>query len=95
MASYKLVTYDAGQGGRAGIVVNDTVYDAAEGTGNAKDASVRAILTDWDNATKRLKALADNPKGSGQRLADVTQLTPVPDPIVIFCAGANYNDHVA
>jgi 2-keto-4-pentenoate hydratase/2-oxohepta-3-ene-1,7-dioic acid hydratase in catechol pathway len=94
MASYKIVTYDAGKGARAGIVVNDTVYDAAEGTGNPKDASVRAMLTDWDAAKKRLKALADAPKGSGHKLAAVTLRPPVPDPIGIFCAGANYSDHV-
>jgi 2-keto-4-pentenoate hydratase/2-oxohepta-3-ene-1,7-dioic acid hydratase in catechol pathway len=94
MPSYKLVTYDAGQGARAGIVVNGAVHDVAEGTGNAKDASVRALLTDWDKARGRLKALADKPKGSGRKLADVRLLPPVTDPIGIFCAGANYSDHV-
>lgn len=95
MANYKLVTYDAGQGARAGIVVNDTVYDVAEATGNAKDASVKALLTDWGNAKGRLKALADAPKGSGRTLGSVKLLPPVTDPIGIFCAGANYTDHVA
>jgi 2-keto-4-pentenoate hydratase/2-oxohepta-3-ene-1,7-dioic acid hydratase in catechol pathway len=94
MASYKLVTYDAGQGPRAGIVVGETVYDAAEGTGNPKDASVRGILSDWDKAKQRLAKLADAPKG-GRALASVKLLPPVPDPIGIFCAGANYTDHVA
>ena len=95
MASYKIVTYDAGQGARAGIVVNDTVFDVAEGTGNAKDVSVKALLIDWANAKGRLKALADKPKGAGHKLSGVKLLPPVPDPIGIFCAGANYTDHVA
>ncbi|MPZ58633.1 MAG: 2-keto-4-pentenoate hydratase [Rhizobiales bacterium] len=94
MANYKLVTYDAGHGARAGIVVNDTVHDVAEGTGNAKDASVRAMLTDWDNAKGRLAKLAASAKG-GRPLASVKLLPPMPDPIGIFCAGANYTDHVA
>jgi 2-keto-4-pentenoate hydratase/2-oxohepta-3-ene-1,7-dioic acid hydratase in catechol pathway len=94
MANYKLVTFDAGQGARAGIVVGDTVHDAAEGTGNAKDASVRGIMADWDNAKGRLKALADKPKGNGHKLPSVKLLPPVTDPIGIFCAGANYSDHV-
>jgi 2-keto-4-pentenoate hydratase/2-oxohepta-3-ene-1,7-dioic acid hydratase in catechol pathway len=93
MASYKLVTYDAGQGARAGIVVDGMVHDAAEGTGNAKDASVRGIMTDWDNAKGRLAKLAGAAKG-GKPLAGVKLLPPVPDPIGIFCAGANYSDHV-
>ena len=81
--AYKLVTYDAGRGARAGIVVNDVVYDVAEGTGNTKDASVRALLTDWDKAKGRLKALADKPKGDGHRLASVKLLPPITDPIGI------------
>jgi 2-keto-4-pentenoate hydratase/2-oxohepta-3-ene-1,7-dioic acid hydratase in catechol pathway len=94
MASYKLVTFDAGQGARAGIVVGDTVYDVAEGTGNAKDASVRGIMNDWANAKGRLEKLAGAPKG-GRKFASVKLLPPIPDPIGIFCAGANYTDHVA
>ena len=95
MASYKLVTYDAGEGARAGIIVNDQVYDVAEATGRAQDATVRSLLNDWDNAKGRLSALAANPKGKGRPLSGVKLLPPVPDPIGIFCAGANYTDHVA
>lgn len=94
MASYKLVTFDAGQGARAGIVVNDRVVDVAEATGRPKDASMRGLLADWDNAKHRLNALAGNPP-AGKSLAEVKLLPPVPDPIGIFCAGANYTDHVA
>lgn len=92
--TYKLVTYDAGQGARAGIVVDGAVHDVAEGTGNAKDASVRGIMNDWDNAKARLAKLASSIKGGGKPLASVKLLPPVPDPIGIFCAGANYSDHV-
>lgn len=95
MASYKLVTYDAGEGARAGIVVNDQVYDVAEATGRAQDATVHGLLNDWDNAKQRLSALADSPKGKGRPLSGIKLLPPVPDPIGIFCAGANYSDHVA
>lgn len=94
MASYKLVTFDAGQGARAGIVVGDMVHDAAEGTGNAKDVSVRGIMNDWAQAKGRLTKLAASPKG-GRKLSSVKLLPPIPDPIGIFCAGANYTDHVA
>jgi len=94
MASYKLVTFDAGQGARAGIVVGDMVHDAAEGTGNAKDVSVRGIMNDWAQAKGRLAKLAASPKG-GRKLSSVKLLPPIPDPIGIFCAGANYTDHVA
>jgi 2-keto-4-pentenoate hydratase/2-oxohepta-3-ene-1,7-dioic acid hydratase in catechol pathway len=56
--------------------------------------SVRALLTDWAQAKGRLAKLAAAPTG-GRPLAGVKLLPPVPDPIGIFCAGANYSDHVA
>lgn len=94
MASYKLVTFNAGQGARAGIVVEDRVVDVADATGRPGDASVKGLLSDWDTAKHRLNALAGN-LPAGKPLAEVKLLPPVPDPVGIFCAGANYTDHVA
>ena len=41
---YKLVTYDAGKGPRAGVIVGENLIDAAEGTGNAAYATTLGIL---------------------------------------------------
>ena len=42
MANYKLVTYDAAQGPRAGIVIGDKVFDVAKLTGG--DAGAEDVL---------------------------------------------------
>src|SRR5215472_13188030 len=94
MASYKLVTYAAAEGPRAGIVIGEQVCDAAKLTGHAADQSVLAILQDWSAARGRLdKAAALAP--AGQPLASTKLLTPLQWPSAIYCAGANYADHAA
>ena len=50
---YKLLSYQAGRAARAGMLVGDTVYDAAKGTGVAAHASVLGILEDWGRARRR------------------------------------------
>jgi 2-keto-4-pentenoate hydratase/2-oxohepta-3-ene-1,7-dioic acid hydratase in catechol pathway len=92
---YKLVSYDAGTGVRAGIVAGDTLIDAAEATGNAAYATTLGILNDWAAADPALAALAAAPGSAGSPL-DVKRLrAPVEHPGAIYCAGANYSDHVA
>ena len=92
--SYKLVTYDAGRGARAGIIVNERLFDVVEGTGRKEDSSVLALLADWPNAKTRLAVLAEAPSQPGLDLNAVSFLAPIPNPGAIFCAGANYADHV-
>src|SRR5205809_4930474 len=62
---YKLLSYQAGRAARAGMLVGDTVYDAAKGTGVAAHASVLGILEDWGRA-RRLLAQAAKRIASGQ-----------------------------
>src|SRR5579862_5461907 len=93
MAGYKLVTYAAAEGPRAGVVVGDEVFDAAKLTGRAADATVLGILDDWAAARGRL-AKAPAP-GSGMPLAGTRLLAPILWPSAIYCAGANYSDHAA
>src|SRR4051794_41898962 len=47
MAGYKLATYQTSDGPRAGLVIDDKVYDAAKLTGEPDYASVLGILADW------------------------------------------------
>jgi len=96
MASYKLATYAGADGPRAGIVVGDELFDAAQLTGRAADATVLGILDDWTTAHDRLAAgAARAAPGAGEPLASVRLLAPVLWPSAIYCAGANYADHAA
>src|SRR3989475_4461919 len=97
---YNLLSYQAGQAARAGMLVGDTVYDAAKATGLAAHSTVLGVLDDWSRA-KRLLALAAKRLESGKGRAKGVPLTrarllaPVLYPGSIYCAGANYTDHMA
>jgi 2-keto-4-pentenoate hydratase/2-oxohepta-3-ene-1,7-dioic acid hydratase in catechol pathway len=101
-SGYKLVSYASARGPRAGLVVGDTVHDAAALTGQAADASVLDILNDWDAASARCKAAAaraaeDSAEedGADRLLLERTLLlAPVRWPSAIYCAGANFSDHM-
>ncbi len=98
MAQYGLVTYQSAHGARAGILVGGIVVDAAFATGETRDESVMSILEDWANAHRRLEAASAKVNGSAAGAMKVEELTlssPVPMPGAIYCAGANYSDHVA
>ena len=98
LVNFGLLTYHSTQGPRAGIAVGDQVVDAAFATGESRDATVLSILEDWDNAEARLAAaagsFAKDPAGA-MPFADLLLHSPVHWPVSIYCAGANYSDHVA
>ena len=94
MAEYKLASYDLAGVAQAGMVVADRIYPAAELTGIAAYGSVLAILNDWDRAEPALEQAAARAQG-GQALDTVKLLAPVLYPGAVYCAGANYTDHVA
>ena len=97
-AGYKLASYQSADGPRAGLVVDDKVFDAAKLTGKAAYASVIGVLEDWKTAAGLLTAAAAKAaKGrtQGRPLKGTKLLAPVLWPSAIFCAGANYADHVA
>jgi 2-keto-4-pentenoate hydratase/2-oxohepta-3-ene-1,7-dioic acid hydratase in catechol pathway len=79
-------------------VVDEKLFDASKLTGKAADARVIDILADWKAAAPRLAAAAAKAGKSriqGQPLSRLRLLAPVLWPAAIFCAGANYADHVA
>ena len=97
---YKLLSYQAGRTARAGVLVEDTVYDAAKVTGVAAHASVLGVLEDWSRARRLLAQAAkrletDRGRATGIPLKRVKLLAPVLYPGNIYCAGANYTDHMA
>lgn len=97
-AGYRLATYKSADGPRAGLVVEDGLFDAAKLTGKAAYASVPGILADWNKAAPALKAAAARAAKSRAKrlpLKRARLLAPLPAPPTIFCAGANYADHAA
>ena len=54
MASYRLLTYQSSQGPRAGLLLGEEIFDAAELTGQLSYASVLDILSDWAKAHRIL-----------------------------------------
>jgi 2-keto-4-pentenoate hydratase/2-oxohepta-3-ene-1,7-dioic acid hydratase in catechol pathway len=76
----RLVTYDAGQGPRVGVLREDDVLDV-----NAP--SMRALL-----AAGPLDGVET---GAGTPLADVRLLPPIADPGKLICIGLNYRSHAA
>lgn len=97
MKNYKLLTYETQQGPRSGVAVEEEVFDIAELTGRSYYGTVLDILNDWETALAVLdrKVLeAKDRKIKSIRLDKVDLLAPVLYPSGIFCAGANYADHM-
>ena len=94
MAAYRLVTYAAADGPRAGLVLGDHVHDVAALTGQPADQTVLGILHDWPAAQARLDKAASSAT-AGQPLAATKLFPPILWPSAIYCAGANYADHAA
>ena len=92
MTKYKLATYESDNGPRAGIIVGDTVFDAATLTDQPTYSSVLRILEDWTRAKDMLAAAAQK-TGAGWKLSETHLRAPVLYPPAIYCAGANYRDH--
>jgi len=96
--NYRLLTYQDGAQAKAGILVNDRVYDCAAVLGDdagIDSSSVRGILANWDTAHKQLKLAAEKTDpAQGTPLDDVQLCAPILYPGAIFCAGANYWDQI-
>ena len=104
--SYRLATYAVADGEpRAGLVIDDRVIDAAtalEREGAARLGStptILGLLAVWDEVHPRFKSIARGARAHGasyetRALSSVTLLAPILFPGTIFCAGANYRDHV-
>jgi 2-keto-4-pentenoate hydratase/2-oxohepta-3-ene-1,7-dioic acid hydratase in catechol pathway len=89
----RLVSYDAGDGARAGVLEDDRVVDAWALLGEPHRGGLRELL-----AAGRLDdlrgRLGDTGAPSHPRAA-VSLLPPIPDPDKIVCIGLNYGKHAA
>lgn len=89
----KLVTFDAGDGARAGALGDDRVVDAWALLGEPHRGSLRELI-----AAERVGELRGRLGDSGapsHPLSAVELLAPIPDPEKIVCIGLNYRKHAA
>jgi len=98
--SYRLLSFRSGRETRAGLLVGEQVYDAVRVTGQPAWSSVLGALEDWSRAHRAFSAAAKRlaaggSKAKGVPLKRAKLLAPVLYPGNIFCAGANYTDHMA
>ena len=100
MASeYRLVSYaEGGVAPKAGVLVGERVVPAAtllQGADGIDSSSVLGLLRAWDSAHPRLHTAAQKVQpNDGIALAQVKLLAPILYPGALFCAGANYWDHL-
>ena len=98
--SFGLVTYAGADGPRVGVLVGEQIADAEAALAAVMRGRIdmQAVLDAWDGALPRLMWLADQAAAgrvSGTRaLADTRLLAPLPRPVNIYNAFANYVDHM-
>ena len=91
---FRLLTYRDKQGdNRPGILVDQSIYDISE-----EFISVLEILNNWATTEPKLmeigERLAQHPNATGTPINEVTLAPPILFPGALYCAGANYADHV-
>ena len=89
----RLVSYDAGDGGRAGVLEDDRVVDAWAALGEPHRGSLRELLA--DGRVEDLRATFGNTGTPAHPHSAVSILAPIPDPDKIVCIGLNYGKHAA
>lgn len=96
---YQLITHRVDKNLQAGVVVDAMVYEASKLLGNAALNNVMAIMDHWASCNKVLsqkaKAIrAKEIRPKAVELAKCKLAAPLMYPGDIYCAGANYTDHM-
>jgi 2-keto-4-pentenoate hydratase/2-oxohepta-3-ene-1,7-dioic acid hydratase in catechol pathway len=89
----RLVTFDAGDGARAGVLEDERVVDAWAALGEPHRGSLRELI--GDGRVDDLRGTFGNSGAPAHPLSAVTILPPIPDPDKIVCIGLNYGKHAA
>lgn len=89
----RLLTYDAGDGSRAGLLEDERVVDAWALLGEPHRGSLRELIA-AGRADDLRRRLGDTGAPS-HPLSAVQLLAPIPDPEKIICIGLNYRKHAA
>ena len=96
-SGYRLVSYTDGSKPKAGVLIGERIVPAASLLkGLDVDAtSVLGLLSAWDLVHPRLHDATQNPKANdGILLVQAKLQAPILYPGALFCAGANYWDHL-
>jgi 2-keto-4-pentenoate hydratase/2-oxohepta-3-ene-1,7-dioic acid hydratase in catechol pathway len=97
-SGYRLVSFTDGGKPKPGVLIGERVAAPAEllpGVGDIDTSSVLGLLRRWDQVHLRLHAAVHNIKpGAGVPLNEIKLLAPILYPGVLYCAGANYWDHL-
>lgn len=96
-SGYRLVSFRKnGAEPQAGVMVGGRIHPARSLASGLQGAdTVLGLLRQWDRAHPILDAAAKNadPK-TGFAIADVSLMAPILYPGALYCAGANYWDHL-
>lgn len=89
----RLVTFDAGDGPRAGILEGDKVVDAWALLGEPHRGSLRELIA--GQRIEELRGRLGDTGAPSHPLSRLRLLPPIPDPEKIVCIGLNYRKHAA
>lgn len=89
----RLVSYNAGDGPRAGVLEDDRVVDAWAALGEPHRGSLRELIA--AGRVEDLRATFGNTGTPAHPRSAVSLLPPIPDPEKIVCIGLNYGKHAA
>jgi len=89
----RLLTFDAGDGARAGVLEDGRVVDAWALLGEPHRGSLRELLA--HERVEDLRGRLGDTGAPSHPLSAVQLLAPIPDPEKIVCIGLNYRKHAA
>jgi 2-keto-4-pentenoate hydratase/2-oxohepta-3-ene-1,7-dioic acid hydratase in catechol pathway len=89
----KLLTFDAGDGARAGVLEDGRVVDAWALLGEPHRGSLKELLA--HGKVDELRSHMGDAGAPSHPLSAVQLLAPIPDPEKIVCIGLNYRKHAA
>ena len=89
----RLVSYDAGDGTRAGVLEDERVVDAWALLGEPHRGGLRELLA--AGRVDDLRSRLGDAGAPSHPVPAVSLLPPVPDPDKIVCIGLNYGKHAA
>jgi 2-keto-4-pentenoate hydratase/2-oxohepta-3-ene-1,7-dioic acid hydratase in catechol pathway len=89
----RLLTFDAGDGARAGLLEDGRVVDAWALLGEPHRGSLRELIA--HGRVDDLRARIGDTGAPSHPLSAVKLLPPIPDPEKIVCIGLNYRKHAA
>jgi 2-keto-4-pentenoate hydratase/2-oxohepta-3-ene-1,7-dioic acid hydratase in catechol pathway len=87
----RLVTFDAGDGARAGVLEDGRVVDAWALLGEPHRGGLRELIA--DGRVDDLRGRLGDSGAPSHPASAVTLLPPIPDPEKIVCIGLNYRKH--